>query len=56
MKDFPILATEYPVSMLKIFDDVFIVCAAISHSVHPPPFLLGGGVEPPTNISKRGGA
>ena len=34
----------------------------ILHSVHPPPtphpllFLLGGGVEPPTKLSKRGAA
>ena len=28
--------------------------SAITHSVHPPPFLLGGGVDTPTKFSKRG--
>ena len=26
-----------------------------SHSVYPPPFSSGEGVEPPTKFSKRGG-
>ena len=41
--------------MLPVFDRKV---QSLQHSVHPLPFLLwggGGGVEPPTKFSKRGG-
>ena len=35
----------------------WVVCGWVrgGHSVHPPPFMLGGGVEPPTKFLKRAG-
>ena len=42
-------------ALLKKLNLSFIWLVMQIHSVHPPPFLLGGGgVEPPTKFSKEG--
>ena len=56
------MVVQYPeekTTRVKIYHIIIelVYTAQVSniHSVHPLPFSRGGGVEPPTKFSKRGG-